>query len=127
MMLNTDNPNSAQAVRLYDPARLQVHVDVPLADAGKVSVGQRANIVVGVLPDRTFEGEIARIVPQADIRRNTLQVKVRIADPPTASPGNARAGAFRRAGGKATTSTSQQVSRRRQCCESRPIARRTCG
>jgi multidrug efflux pump subunit AcrA (membrane-fusion protein) len=81
MMLNTDNPASAHAARLYDPGKLQVRVDIPLADAAKVSVGRRAKVVVGVLPDRTFDGEIARIVPQADIQRNTLQVKVRIIDP----------------------------------------------
>jgi RND family efflux transporter MFP subunit len=81
MMLNTDSPASAHAARLYDPAKLQVRVDIPLADAAKVCVGRRAKVVVGVLPDRTFDGEITRIVPQADIQRNTLQVKVRINDP----------------------------------------------
>jgi HlyD family secretion protein len=81
MMLNTDNPRSAHAVRLYDPAKLQVRVDVPLADAARVTVGQRAQVVVGVLPDRTFAGVVTRVVPEADIQRNTLQVKVRIDDP----------------------------------------------
>ena len=81
MMLNTDNAKSAHAVRLYDPAKLQVRVDVPLADAAKVSVGQKAKVVVGVLPDRTFDGVVTRVVPEADIQRNTLQVKVRINDP----------------------------------------------
>jgi HlyD family secretion protein len=81
MMLNTDNPRSAQVFRLYDPAKLQVRVDVPLADAARVSVGQRAKVVVGVLPDRAFDGVVTRVVPEADIQRNTLQVKVRIDDP----------------------------------------------
>jgi RND family efflux transporter MFP subunit len=81
MMLNTDNPTSAHAARLYDPTKLQVRVDIPLSDAAKVAVGRRAKVIVGVLPDRTFDGEITRIVPQGDIQRNTLQVKVRIIDP----------------------------------------------
>jgi HlyD family secretion protein len=81
MMQNTDNPASAHAIRLYDPKKLQVRVDIPLADAAKVSVGQRAKITVGVLPDRAFDGEVTRIVPEADLQRNTLQVKVRINDP----------------------------------------------
>jgi HlyD family secretion protein len=76
-----DPDHSAHAVRLYDPKKLQVRVDVPLADAAKVGVGQRAKIVVGVLPDRTFDGEITRVVHEADIQKNTLQVKVAIADP----------------------------------------------
>lgn len=81
MMFNGDSPRSAEAMRLYDPAKLQVRVDVPLADAARVSVGQRAKVVVGVLPDSTFDGVVTRVVPEADIQRNTLQVKVRIEDP----------------------------------------------
>lgn len=76
-----DAEHSAHAVRLYDPGKLQVRVDVPLADAAKVGVGQRAKIVVGVLPDRTFDGEVTRVVHEADIQKNTLQVKVAISDP----------------------------------------------
>jgi multidrug efflux pump subunit AcrA (membrane-fusion protein) len=80
-MLSTDRPGSAHAVKLYDPKRLQVRVDVPLADAGKISVGQRAKVVVAVAPNVTFDGEITRVVPEADIQRNTLQAKVRITNP----------------------------------------------
>src|SRR5688572_17944019 len=50
-----DPEHSAHAVRLYDPKKLQVRVDVPLADAAKVGVAQKAKVVVGVLPDRTFD------------------------------------------------------------------------
>jgi RND family efflux transporter MFP subunit len=76
-----DPDHSAHAVRLYDPKKLQVRVDVPLADAAKVGVGQKATIVVGVLPDRTFDGAITRVVHEADIQKNTLQVKVAIINP----------------------------------------------
>jgi multidrug efflux pump subunit AcrA (membrane-fusion protein) len=34
-----------------------------------------------VLPDKTFSGRISRIVNEADIQKNTLQVKVAITDP----------------------------------------------
>ncbi len=81
LMAGSDMPFATQVLRLYDPERLQVRVDVPLADAAGVSVGQRAQIVVGVLPDKTFDGEITRIVHEADIQKNTLQVKVAIHDP----------------------------------------------
>jgi hypothetical protein len=56
-------------------------VDVPIADAAHVGVGQAATVVVGVLPDRTFEGVITRVVHEADIQRNTIQVKVAIKNP----------------------------------------------
>jgi RND family efflux transporter MFP subunit len=81
LMAGMDDPRSAMAVRLYDPRHLQVRVDVPLADAAKVGVGTRAEVSVAVLPDRTFAGEISRVVHEADLSKNTLQVKVRLTDP----------------------------------------------
>ncbi|MBN2445571.1 MAG: efflux RND transporter periplasmic adaptor subunit [Phycisphaerae bacterium] len=80
-MLNMDDPHSAQIVRLYDPQRLQVRVDIPLVDAAKVGVHQPAEIIVDVLPDRVFRGHVTRIVNEADVQKNTLQVKVAIEDP----------------------------------------------
>ncbi|MBX3406954.1 MAG: efflux RND transporter periplasmic adaptor subunit [Phycisphaeraceae bacterium] len=68
-------------VRLYDPASLQVRVDVPLADAAKVQVGARAQVVSESLPDRTFAGTVTRIVHEANIQRNTVQFKVLIESP----------------------------------------------
>ncbi len=81
VMLQADNPQSAQILRVYDPRKLQVRVDVPLSDAAQVGVGQRAQVVVNVLPDRVFDGEVTRVMHEADIQKNTLQVKVAIADP----------------------------------------------
>lgn len=81
LMLGGDEPRSAQVVRIYDPAKLQVRVDVPLVDAAKVGVGQPAEIVVDVLPERTFRGRVTRMVNEADISKNTLQVKVAIEQP----------------------------------------------
>lgn len=74
-------------IRLYDPDRLQVRADVPLTDAAKVGLGTLARITTEALPDQTFHGEVSRIVHQADIQRNTVQVKVRIDEPaPTLKP-----------------------------------------
>jgi RND family efflux transporter MFP subunit len=81
LVMDMDDMHSAHAVMIYDPAKLQVRVDVPLADAAKVGVGQHAKIVVGVLPDKTFDGRVTRIVNEADIQKNTLQVKVAITNP----------------------------------------------
>ncbi len=81
VMLGSDNPRSAQIVRIYDPKKLQVRVDIPLVDAAKVGVGQPAEVIVDVLPDRVYRGEVTRVVNEADIQKNTLQVKVAIEAP----------------------------------------------
>ncbi len=80
-MLAMDDPDSSTVAILYQPDKLQVRVDVPLADAAGLSVGQAAKIRCSLLPDRVFNGEVTRITGEADIQRNTLQAKVRIQDP----------------------------------------------
>lgn len=76
-----DSPHSAHIVHMYDPSKLQVRVDVPLADASQVRIGQACEIVVEVLPDTVFRGEVLRITHEADLQKNTLQVKVRVIEP----------------------------------------------
>lgn len=79
--LTSDDPHGAHILLLYNPRKLQARVDVPLADAAHLRVGQRTEITVEVLPDRVFTGTLTRITHQADIQRNTLQVKVALHDP----------------------------------------------
>ncbi len=74
----------AGIARIYDPAHLQVRVDVPLADAAKVSIGTAATIVAETLPDNTFRGTVTRVVHEANIQRNTVQFKVSIENPDAA-------------------------------------------
>ncbi len=81
LILSMDNPRSAQVVRLYDPEKLQVRVDIPLVEAAKVGVGQPAEVIVDVLPNRVFRGRLTRVVHEADVQKNTLQVKVAIENP----------------------------------------------
>jgi len=81
VMLESDMQESAHVVYLYDPQKLQVRTDVPLADAAQVGVGQKAKIIVDVLPDEEFTGHISRIVHEADLEKNTLEVKVAIDNP----------------------------------------------
>jgi len=68
-------------VELYDPRALQVRADVPLADAGRVSVGDRAELRVDAFPGRAMRGEVTRFVHRADVAKNTVEVKVRVDDP----------------------------------------------
>ena len=80
-MLIMEEEDSSTIAVLYDPAHLQVRVDVPLADAAGLSVGQKAKVRCNLLPDQIFEGEVTRITGEADVQRNTLQAKVRIINP----------------------------------------------
>lgn len=79
--LESDDSNSAIVASIYDPSRVQVRVDVPLADAAKIAEGQDAEIVVDVLPNQVFRGTVTRILHRADIQKNTLQAKVALHDP----------------------------------------------
>ncbi|MEM7754944.1 MAG: efflux RND transporter periplasmic adaptor subunit [Planctomycetota bacterium] len=81
VMLGMDSEHSAHLVHLYDPKNLRVRVDVPLADAAHVSVGQAAEVIVEVLPDRTFRGAVLRTTHEADLQKNTLEVQVSVIDP----------------------------------------------
>lgn len=84
MMVST-SPSSAEGGRvlsIFDPAHLQVRADVPNADIALVGVGQAVEIKVEALPNATIRGEVLRVTSQADIAKNTVQVKVRIVDPP---------------------------------------------
>jgi HlyD family secretion protein len=81
VMRHMDHPRSATIVSLYDPSQLQARVDVPLADAGQLGVGQDCEITTDVMPNRTFTGKVVRILHEADIQKNTLQAKVTISDP----------------------------------------------
>jgi RND family efflux transporter MFP subunit len=67
--------------RIYNPERLQVRVDVPLADAAKVSLSAGAEITTEALPDRAFRGQVTGMVHEADIQRNTVEFKVAIHEP----------------------------------------------
>ncbi|MDF7799673.1 efflux RND transporter periplasmic adaptor subunit [Pontiellaceae bacterium B1224] len=80
-MVMADDPHSAHIAEVYDPQHLQVRVDVPLSEAGKMKVGQPARITTAMLPGQTFDGRIISIIGQADLQRNTLQAKVVIDAP----------------------------------------------
>lgn len=80
-MAGMEDMDSASAVTLYDPRKLQVRVDVPLSDAGRIESGMTARIVTAAFANRVFTGAVTRITSEADITRNTLQIKVAILDP----------------------------------------------
>jgi HlyD family secretion protein len=73
--------HSSHIVDIYDPLHLQVRVDVPLADVSLIAVGQKTEVIAEVLPDHVFSGKVTRIIHQANIQKNTLEVKVTIFNP----------------------------------------------
>jgi RND family efflux transporter MFP subunit len=81
VMLDANNPYAGVVLRLYDPKRLQVRVDIPLADAAKVHEGDAVEVTTETMPDRVFHARVTRFVHEADIQKNTVQVKAAIADP----------------------------------------------
>ncbi len=84
MMVSTAaaSTEGGRVLSLFDPTRLQVRADVPNADIALVGVGQSTEVRVEALPDTVLHGEILRITSQADIAKNTVQVKVLLKDPP---------------------------------------------
>jgi multidrug efflux pump subunit AcrA (membrane-fusion protein) len=80
-MLSGEMAEGMTVAQMYKPDMLQVRVDVPLAEAAKVRPGLAAEIRVEALPDRRFRGELINIVPQFDLQKNVLPVKVRIYNP----------------------------------------------
>jgi multidrug efflux pump subunit AcrA (membrane-fusion protein) len=66
---------------LYDPKSLQVRADVPLDQVGKIVPGHPARIETEALPGKALDGGVLQPTGQADIQKNTLQVKVAITEP----------------------------------------------
>ncbi|WP_218932309.1 efflux RND transporter periplasmic adaptor subunit [Adhaeretor mobilis] len=79
------NPHSEQGssavVSLYDPAMLQVRVDVRLEDVPQVQIGQPTQIETAAV-GTPLAGEVISVTTFADIQKNTLQVKVAVNNPP---------------------------------------------
>lgn len=75
------DPESSTIAILYRPGEIQVRVDVPLADAAGLQIGQHVRIRCSLLPEKVFHGKVTLISGEADLQRNTLQAKVSIDDP----------------------------------------------
>jgi multidrug resistance efflux pump len=80
-LLGMDDHQSATIATLFEKGKLQARVDVPLADARGLTVGQQAIVTSDFLPNTEIHGVVTRIVGSADLQRNTLQAKVRILNP----------------------------------------------
>ncbi len=73
--------DASTVVTLYDPNQVQVRVDVRLEDVAHVQIGQPVQISTAAAKE-TLLGSVLAVTSQADIQKNTLQVKVSIDRPP---------------------------------------------
>ena len=73
--------DGSSIVTMYRPESLQVRVDVRFEDIPKVTLSQPVEIDNAALP-KPIVGSVLFISSEADIQKNTLQVKVAIDSPP---------------------------------------------
>lgn len=71
-------------VSMADLSDLQVEIDVNESDLNKVHMAQPTEIRMDSLPDVVLKGAVDEIAPEADRQKGTVQVKVRIDNPPPA-------------------------------------------
>lgn len=76
-----DDPESATIATLFKPSALQARIDVPLDEAAQLHIGQAVRLRSVFLRDKILKGRVSRIEGQADLQRNTLQVKVELLNP----------------------------------------------
>jgi HlyD family secretion protein len=72
---------STAFVAMADLNDLQVEIDVNESDLAKVKLNQKCRISPEAYPDKTFEGYVAEIAPEADRTKGTLEVKVQVKNP----------------------------------------------
>jgi len=80
-MLHMDNIDAGTAAILYEEGKLQARIDVPLNEVSKINLGQSVEITSSIFPSKVFQGKVTRILGEADLQRNTLQVKVSLLNP----------------------------------------------
>ena len=60
---------------------LQVEIDLNESDLSKVRLQQRCRIVPEAYTDRSYDGVVVEIAPEANRSKGTLQVKVQVLNP----------------------------------------------
>lgn len=76
----TRGPSTA-LISVGDLQDLQVEIDLNEADLSKVFLGQKCRVSPEAYLDRSYEGVVAEIAPEASRQKGTLQIKVQIRNP----------------------------------------------
>ena len=78
---NSSGEQKATAITLYDPAKLQVRVEVPITKFQFVHNGQPAIVEIeDVLPGKKLQGTVLYDTHFANVARNSVPVKVALPD-----------------------------------------------
>jgi HlyD family secretion protein len=72
---------STALIALADTKDLQVEIDLNEADLSKISLNQKCRVSPEAYLDKTYEGYVAEIAPEANRAKGTLQIKVQILNP----------------------------------------------
>ena len=76
----TRGPSTA-LVAIADPKDLQVEIDLNEADLAKVYRNQACKVSPEAYPEKSYDGYVVEIAPEANRQKGTLQVKVQIRNP----------------------------------------------
>jgi HlyD family secretion protein len=68
-------------VSLADLNDIQVELDIAQADFARLGPQQKGIVTTDAYPDKTYDGEIAQISPEANRQKATVQVKVQVLNP----------------------------------------------
>jgi HlyD family secretion protein len=72
---------STALIAVADPKDLQVEIDMNEADLAKISLGQKCRVSPEAYLDKTYEGVVVEIAPEANRAKGTLQIKVQVRNP----------------------------------------------
>ena len=76
----TRGPSTA-LISVADPRDLQVEVELNESDVAKAFLGQKCRVSPEAYPDKSYEGYVAEMAPEANRQKGTLQVKVQVGNP----------------------------------------------
>jgi HlyD family secretion protein len=77
----TAGQNASTVIEMFEPSRLQVRADVRLEDVPLVFPGQLVEVETASSKE-AIAGRVLQITSQANIQKNTLEVKVELIEPP---------------------------------------------
>jgi HlyD family secretion protein len=76
----TRGPSTA-VLAVADPRDLQVELDINESDLAKIALGDKCRVIPEAYPEKSFDGVVAEISPEANRQKGTLQIKVGIKAP----------------------------------------------
>ncbi|MBI3191517.1 MAG: efflux RND transporter periplasmic adaptor subunit, partial [Pedosphaera parvula] len=72
---------STALIALADPKDLQVEIELNESDLSKVHLNQPCKVSPEAYLERSYDGYVAEMAPEANRQKGTLQVKVQIKNP----------------------------------------------